>query len=91
MRRNWQSESLCYGKLDTRREYKTFLKRDMKTLRKLQIVATTIGLIYGFWLGANIDASGRDIRSAWVIIVLSLIIAVSLSAGKRIKFDDNNL
>ena len=63
----------------------------MKTLRKLQIVATTIGLIYGFWLGANTDASGRDVRSAWVIIVLSLIIAVSLSAGKRIKFDDNIL
>lgn len=63
----------------------------MKTLRKLQIAATVIGLVYGFWLGANIDASGRDMRSAWVIIVLSLIIAISLSARKRAKFDDNNL
>lgn len=63
----------------------------MKTLRKLQIAATVIGLVYGFWLGTNIDASGRDMRSAWVIIVLSLIIAISLSARKRAKLDDNNL
>lgn len=56
---------------------------NMKTLRRLQIVTTIIGLIYGFWLGANMEASDSEIRSAWVIIVLSLVIALSLCAGKK--------
>ena len=61
----------------------------MKTLRKLQACATFIGLVYGFWLGANIGASGKDVQSAWVIIVLSLVIAISLNVGKGTKADNN--
>lgn len=50
----------------------------MKTWRRIQKVAVAVGMIYGMWLGSNVDATASDSRNAFVIVVLSAIVAISL-------------
>lgn len=50
----------------------------MKTWRTIQKIAVAVGMIYGMWLGTNVDATDADSRNAFVIIVLSAIVAISL-------------
>ncbi|WP_315352467.1 hypothetical protein [Phocaeicola abscessus] len=50
----------------------------MKTWRTIQKIASAAGLIYGMWLGTNVDATDADGRNAFVIVVLSAIVALSL-------------
>lgn len=50
----------------------------MKTFRKLQKIAFTIGIIYGLWLGININATDKDATSAFVIVALSLVIIIPM-------------
>lgn len=50
----------------------------MKTFRKLQKVAIVVGMIYGLWLGCNVDATDKDSISGMVIVALAVIVALSL-------------
>lgn len=50
----------------------------MKTWRTIQKIAVAVGMTYGLWLGTNVDATDADSRNAFVIIVLSVIVAISL-------------
>lgn len=50
----------------------------MKTWRTIQKIAVAMGMTYGMWLGINVDATDADSRNAFVIIVLSVIVAISL-------------
>ena len=50
----------------------------MKTWRTIQKIAVAMGITYGMWLGTNVDATDADSRNAFVIIVLSVIVAISL-------------
>ena len=50
----------------------------MNTWRRLQKVAVAVGMTYGLWLGSNVDATAADSRNAFVIVVLSAIVAISL-------------
>ena len=50
----------------------------MKTWRTIQKIAVAEGMTYGMWLGTNVDATDADSRNAFVIIVLSAIVAISL-------------
>ena len=50
----------------------------MKIWRRIQKVAVAVGMTYGLWLGTNVDATDADSRNAFVIIVLSAIVAISL-------------
>lgn len=50
----------------------------MKTWRTIQKIAVAVGMPYGMWLGTNVDATDADSRNAFVIIVLSVIVAISL-------------
>lgn len=50
----------------------------MKTWRTIQKIAVAVGMTYGMWLGTNVDATDADSRNAFVIIVLSVIVAISL-------------
>ena len=50
----------------------------MKTWRTIQKIAVAVGMTYGMWLGTNVDATDADSRNAFVIIVLSLIVAISM-------------
>ena len=50
----------------------------MKTWRTIQKIAAVVGMTYGMWLGTNVDATDADSRNAFVIIVLSVIVAISL-------------
>lgn len=49
----------------------------MKTWRTIQKIAVAVGMTYGMWLGTNVDATDADSRNAFVIIVLSAIVAIS--------------
>ena len=50
----------------------------MKTWRTIQKIAVAVGMTYGLWLGTNVDATDADSRNAFVIIVLSVIVAISM-------------
>lgn len=50
----------------------------MKAWRTIQKIAVAVGMTYGMWLGTNVDATDADSRNAFVIIVLSVIVAISL-------------
>ena len=50
----------------------------MKTWRTIQKIAVAVGMTYGMWLGTNVDATHADSRNAFVIIVLSVIVAISM-------------
>ena len=50
----------------------------MKTGSTIQKIAVAVGMTYGMWLGTNVDATDADSRNAFVIIVLSAIVAISL-------------
>ena len=50
----------------------------MKTWRTIQKIAVAVGMTYGLWLGTNVDATDADSRNAFVIVVLSAIVAISL-------------
>ncbi len=55
----------------------------MKTWRRIQKVAVAIGMTYGLWLGSNVDATGADSRSAFVIVVLAAVVAISLCMPEK--------
>ena len=50
----------------------------MKTFRKFQKAAVIVGMVYGLWLGCNVDATDKDSISGMVIVALSVIAALSL-------------
>lgn len=50
----------------------------MKTFRKLQKVAIAVGMVYGLWLGCNVDATSKDSISGMVIVVLAVVVALSI-------------
>ena len=55
----------------------------MKTLRKIQKVAIAVGLIYGFWLGCNVDATERDNTSAFIMVALAAVIGISMNIPNK--------
>lgn len=58
----------------------------MKTWRLIQKTAIVIGMTYGLWLGCNVTATAKDSNSAFVIVALSLVVALSvLIPGKEDK------
>lgn len=50
----------------------------MKTWRRFQKTAIAVGMIYGLWLGGNVEATSKDGRNAFVIVSLSAIVAISM-------------
>ena len=55
----------------------------MKTLRRIQKIAITVGLIYGFWLGCNVDATARDNTSGFIMVALAAVIGISMSIPNK--------
>lgn len=50
----------------------------MKTWRRIQKVAVAVGMTYGLWLGANVEATDADSRNALVIVALAVVVAISM-------------
>lgn len=50
----------------------------MKILRRIQKVAIAVGLVYGFWLGSQSDATTNENNSAFLIVALVIVIVFSL-------------
>ena len=50
----------------------------MKTFRKLQKAAIIVGMVYGIWLGANVDDTSKDSISGMVIVALAVVVALSI-------------
>lgn len=59
----------------------------MKTWRRIQKIAVAVGMTYGLWLGTNVDATDADSRNAFVIIVLSVIVAISLCMPDKMDIE----
>ena len=67
-----------YYEIDEFIQQNSYPLQDMKTWRTIQKIAVAVGMTYGMWLGTNVDATDADSRNAFVIIVLSVIVAISL-------------
>lgn len=50
----------------------------MKAWIRLQKIAIAGGIIYGMWLGTNVEATSQDARSAFVIVTLASLGGLSL-------------
>ncbi len=50
----------------------------MKTWRRIQKIAIAVGMIYGLWLGCNVEATSKDSTNAFVIVSLSAVVAISM-------------
>ena len=57
----------------------------MKTWRRIQKIAVAVGMIYGLWLGSNADATDADTRSAFVIVTLACVVAISMFTPEKTK------
>lgn len=57
----------------------------MKQFTILQKASIVIGLCYGLWLGGQTDETSRDALSAFIILLLAIIIACSLESKKAEK------
>lgn len=57
----------------------------MKAFRKLQRLAVAGGIIYGLWLGNTTEATNGDIYTSFVIVFLSVVIALSMANEKNTK------
>lgn len=53
----------------------------MKLLKRIQKAAIAVGMIYGFWLGCQTDATAAEYNSAFVIVALVIVITLSLFSG----------
>ena len=53
----------------------------MKLLKRIQKVAIAVGMIYGFWLGCQTDATAIEYNSAFIIVALVIVITLSLFSG----------
>lgn len=61
----------------------------MKLLRRIQKVAIAVGVIYGFWLGCQPDATAIEYNSAFIIVALVIVITLSLFSGE-LKNEENS-
>lgn len=50
----------------------------MKTFRLIQKIMGTIGLVYGLALSNKVDAGSEDIRTGFIVVLLSMVIFFSL-------------
>lgn len=50
----------------------------MKTFRTIQKLVAAVGLIYGFWVSNQIEATGQDIRTGLLLVVLSIVVLLSM-------------
>lgn len=61
----------------------------MKLLRTIQKVAIAVGMIYGFWLGCQSEATPAEYNSAFLIVALVIVIAISLFS-EDIRKEENS-
>lgn len=50
----------------------------MRTFRTIQKLVASVGLIYGFWISNQIEATGQDIRTGLLLVVLSIVVLLSM-------------
>lgn len=50
----------------------------MKIFRTIQKLVAAVGLIYGFWVSNQIEATGQDIRTGLLLVVLSIVVLLSM-------------
>lgn len=50
----------------------------MKIWRRIQKAAIAVGMIYGLWLGCNVDATDKDGASGFIMVVMAAVIGISM-------------
>lgn len=55
----------------------------MKIWIKIQKASIIVGMCYGIWLGCNINATDKENFSAFVIVALAVVIALSMLIDKE--------
>jgi len=50
----------------------------MKMWRRFQRCIIAVSMIYGLWLGSNVDATDKDSSNAFIIVTLSATIAIGM-------------
>ena len=50
----------------------------MKTWRRIHKAAVAVGMIYGMWLGCNVEATSKDTTSGFIMVTMALVVALSM-------------
>ncbi|MBV8038614.1 hypothetical protein HF895_03720 [Bacteroides sp. AN502] len=50
----------------------------MKTFRRIQKIAAAVGLVYGFWISNQMEATGQDIRTGLLLVALSIVVLLGM-------------
>ncbi len=63
----------------------------MKTFRRIQKIAAAVGLVYGFWISNQMEATGRDIRTGLLLVALSIVVLLGMVLPEEMKNEERRM
>ena len=63
----------------------------MKTFRHIQKIAAAVGLVYGFWISNQMEATGQDIRTGLLLVALSIVVLLGMVLPEEMKNEERRM
>lgn len=63
----------------------------MKTFRRIQKTAAAVGLVYGFWLSNQVEATGQDIRTGLLLVALGIVVLLGMVLPEEMKNEERRM
>ena len=63
----------------------------MKTFRRIQKIAAAVGLVYGFWLSNQLEATGQDIRTGLLLVALGIVVLLGMVLPEEMKNEERRM
>ena len=63
----------------------------MKTFRCIQKIAAAVGLVYGFWISNQMEATGQDIRTGLLLVALSIVVLLGMVLPEEMKNEERRM
>ena len=63
----------------------------MKTFRRIQKIAAAVGLVYGFCIRNQMEATGQDIRTGLLLVALSIVVLLGMVMPEEMKNEERRM
>ena len=63
----------------------------MKTFRRIQKIVAAVGLVYGFWISNQMEATGQDIRTGLLLVALSIVVLLGMVLPEEMKNEERRM
>ena len=63
----------------------------MKTFRRIQKITAAVGLVYGFWISNQMEATGQDIRTGLLLVALSIVVLLGMVLPEEMKNEERRM